>query len=81
MSGARTSYDHVPYPSAVYPQTHPDRLGALATLFGMKPRRADSCRVLELGCGDGLNLLAMAVALPGSQFTGIDRLVSCKCAK
>ena len=38
----------------------------------MKPRRADSCRVLELGCGDGLNLLAMAVALPGSQFTGID---------
>lgn len=72
MAGTLTSYDYVSYPSAVYPQTHPDRLGALATLFGMKPRRADSCRVLELGCGDGLNLIAMAAALPGSQFTGLD---------
>jgi SAM-dependent methyltransferase len=29
--------------------------------------------VLELGCGDGGNLLPMACVLPGSSFTGIDR--------
>ncbi len=72
MADTRTTYDDVPYPSAVYPQTHPDRLGTLATLFGLQAPRADSCRVLELGCGDGLNLIAVAVALPLAQFTGID---------
>jgi SAM-dependent methyltransferase len=32
----------------------------------------DRCRVLELGCGDGGNLVPMAVALPGASFAGID---------
>jgi SAM-dependent methyltransferase len=32
----------------------------------------ESCRVLELGCGDGGNLLPMALGLPGAQFVGID---------
>jgi SAM-dependent methyltransferase len=32
----------------------------------------ESCRVLELGCGDGGNLVPMALALPGGQFKGID---------
>jgi SAM-dependent methyltransferase len=72
MASTRNTYDEVPYPSAIYPQTHPDQLGALAKLAGMRPHQVDSCRVLELGCGDGLNLIAMAVALPGSQFTGLD---------
>jgi SAM-dependent methyltransferase len=72
MADSRTTYDDVRYPSAVYPQTHPDRLCALAKLFGMKPAPLDSCRVLELGCGDGLNLIAMAVAMPQAHFTGID---------
>ena len=29
-------------------------------------------KVLELGCGDGGNLIPMAVELPGSRFTGIE---------
>ncbi|EYF02885.1 methyltransferase regulatory domain-containing protein [Chondromyces apiculatus] len=44
----------------------------MATLFGLSPAPPDRCRVLELGCGLGTNLLAMAVALPGSIFVGID---------
>jgi SAM-dependent methyltransferase len=32
----------------------------------------ESCRVLELGCGDGGNLIPMALALPGAQFVGMD---------
>jgi methyltransferase-like protein/trans-aconitate methyltransferase len=68
----RTAYDEVLYPSAVYIQTHIDRLAAMATLFGMSPTPVERCRVLELGCGDGTNLIAMALGLPGSQFVGID---------
>ena len=32
----------------------------------------DRCRVLELGCGDGGNLIPMAYALKASEFTGVD---------
>lgn len=67
-----TPYDEVEYPSAIFPQTHPDRLAVHATLFGMRPADVDRCRVLELGCGDGSNLIAMACALPGSTFLGVD---------
>ncbi len=41
-------------------------------LFGMRPAPAESCRVLELGCGNGANLIPMALTLPGSRFAGID---------
>jgi methyltransferase-like protein len=44
----------------------------VATLFGMQPAPVDRCRVLELGCGDGSNLIPMAVGLPHSTFVGID---------
>ena len=69
---ADTIYNEVAYPSAVYGQTHPDRLAMMATLFGMTPAPVEKCRVLELGCGDGWNLITMAYGLPGSEFTGID---------
>jgi SAM-dependent methyltransferase len=67
-----TAYDTVAYPSHCCPQAHPDRLATLATLFGMTPAPAERCRFLELGCGDGHNLLALAFALPGSTFVGVD---------
>ena len=69
---AENPYNEVPYPSAVFPQTHPDRLAVMATLLGMSPAPVERCRVLELGCGDGWNLITMAHGLPGSEFTGID---------
>ena len=69
---ADTIYNEVLYPSAVYAQTHPDRLAMMATLYGMSPAPVERCRVLELGCGDGWNLITMAHGLPGSEFTGID---------
>src|SRR5262245_53256894 len=67
-----TSYDEVPYPSAPMSQTHPARLATVATLFGMRPPPVDRCRVLELGCADGGNVLGMAAGLPESQFVGLD---------
>ncbi|MGQ0542162.1 MAG: methyltransferase regulatory domain-containing protein [Blastocatellia bacterium] len=66
------TYNDVPYPSFVFPQTHPDSLGAMATVFGMNPARPEKCRVLELGCGDGTNLISFAYVLPNSEFVGID---------
>jgi SAM-dependent methyltransferase len=49
-----------------------DRLATAAMLFGMAPMAVERCRVLELGCGDGTNLLGMALGLPGSEFVGVD---------
>jgi methyltransferase-like protein/2-polyprenyl-3-methyl-5-hydroxy-6-metoxy-1,4-benzoquinol methylase len=67
-----TAYDHVLYPSLAQVQTHPDRLATIAALFGMQTAPVEKCRVLELGCGDGANLMSMAYALPESEFVGID---------
>jgi SAM-dependent methyltransferase len=67
-----TAYDRVPYPGHPFAQTHPDRLATVATLFGLQPAHPASCRLLELGCGDGGNLVPMAYALPESAFCGVD---------
>ena len=67
-----TSYDLIPYPSYSFPQTHPDRLAVIATLLGLKPPPAENCRVLEIGCAAGSNLIPMAEELPHSTFVGID---------
>ena len=67
-----TVYDEVNYPSFPVYYTHPDRLAVMATLFGMRPAPAEKCRVLELGCFDGVNLAAMGMALPRSEFVGVD---------
>ena len=69
---AADSYDEVPYPSAPYRGTHPSSIAALAHIFGMQAPDPTNCRVLELGCASGGNLLPMAQDLPGSHFVGID---------
>ncbi len=69
---AENPYDWVPYPSLSYGQSHPDRLATMATLLGMSPAPVERCRVLELGCAGGWNLIPMAYAMPGSEFLGID---------
>jgi methyltransferase-like protein/cyclopropane fatty-acyl-phospholipid synthase-like methyltransferase len=69
---AATSYDEVPYESLPYPQSHPNRLATIASLFGMQPAPVTRCRVLELGCAAGGNLIPMAASLPDSEFVGID---------
>ncbi len=65
-------YGEVPYPGLAFPQTHPDRLATLAVLFGLDSPPPAHCRVLEIGCGDGGNLIPMAFGLPESEFLGID---------
>lgn len=65
-------YDAVPYKSQAFAQTHPDRLATIAHIFGLVPPEVSRCRVLELGCAAGGNLIPMAYALPGGEFVGVD---------
>ena len=68
----RESYNELAYPATPYPQTHPTRLSAIATLFGMKPPSIQHARILEIGCADGSNLLPIAASFPRSECFGID---------
>ena len=67
-----STYDQLPYTRYAFPQTHPDRLASIAMVYGVMPPDVRSCRVLEIGCGRGGNLIPMAEQLPGSQFVGVD---------
>ncbi len=68
------SYETVPYPDFVHPRTNPDSIAAMAQLFGAVPPspHREQCRVLELGCGQGGNLISLASLFPDSQFSGDD---------
>ncbi len=66
------SVHEIPYESYPFPQSHPDRLATLAILFGMKPQSINDCRVLELGCASGGNIIPMAYDLPHSKFVGVE---------
>src|SRR5690349_21711553 len=66
------AYDAVAYPSLTHPQSHPSALAPKAMLFGLAAAPPNRCRVLELGCGDGLNLATMAAAYPESTYVGVD---------
>src|SRR5687767_12711931 len=61
-------YDEVAFPSYPYSHSHPERLATIARLCGLQAAAPTACRVLELGCGAGGNILPMADILPESQF-------------
>ena len=65
-------HDRIHYPGGAWEHSHPDRIAANARLLGLNPAPVERCRVLELGCGAGGNLVPMACGLPGARFLGID---------
>lgn len=68
----RASYDELPYDNLPRYTTHPDCLATAAHLRGLEVPPVATARVLELGCSTGVNLIALAVALPEGRYTGID---------
>jgi SAM-dependent methyltransferase len=68
----KTDYDAVAYESWPYPQAHPDRIAVVAALHGLSATPVDHCRVLEIGCASGGNLIPMGDQLPGSRFLGVE---------
>lgn len=65
-------YDQMPYESKPFPQSQPSRLGAIAKLFGLSAPPLKNCRVLELGCASGGNLVPLALLHPEAEFVGVD---------
>jgi len=66
------SYEALPYQGHAIPPTHPDSLASAARLRGIDTPDVTSCRVLDLGCATGENIISMALSLPGSSFVGVD---------
>ncbi len=69
---SKTPYDEVAYPTRPLTQAHPQRLGGIGTLHGMRTALPSACRYLELGCGTGQHLIPMAYRYPNSTFVGVD---------
>jgi len=47
-------------------------MATLATLYGLQPAPVNRCRVLEIGCGEGGNIIPLAHSFPESSFLGVD---------
>lgn len=67
-----TLYDQVAYPGLVYPFATPDRLSVFGALFGLGSAVPTDATVIELGCGDGTNLLSIAQRFPTATLIGVD---------
>ncbi|MDE1463515.1 methyltransferase regulatory domain-containing protein [Spartinivicinus poritis] len=66
------AYNETLYRSDPFVKTHPEHLASLGVLFGFTPVNPLQCRVLEIGCAMGGNLIPMAMNYPDSEFIGID---------
>ncbi len=66
------SYDEIPYEGRPVPATAPAAMALTAMAHGGPRAPLGSARVLELGCGDGANLLPLAFFHPSWQLTGVD---------
>jgi SAM-dependent methyltransferase len=72
MDTIQQSYESVPYPHYIHPLSDPARLAAIGRILGLAAVDPAGARVLDIGCGAGTNLLAMAARFPAARFTGID---------
>jgi methyltransferase-like protein/SAM-dependent methyltransferase len=71
-STTQTSYDELPYESLPFAVSHPAHLATTLQLFGIAAPKLERCRVLELGCAAGGNLIPLAEVLPQAEFVGVD---------
>ncbi|HEX7953834.1 MAG TPA: class I SAM-dependent methyltransferase [Burkholderiales bacterium] len=72
MNKKSASYDEIPYPTIPFPESHPERLCAVARMFGLDAPAPAEARVLELGCSMGGNLIAIAAINPRARCVGVD---------
>ncbi|MGC1294562.1 MAG: class I SAM-dependent methyltransferase, partial [Alloacidobacterium sp.] len=77
QSASANVYDAVEYPGFAYAHTHPDQLAVMALLYGLDPPPVETCRVLEVACNEGANLIPMAYTIPGAKFVGFDIAPEC----
>ena len=66
------AYDVLEYPAHIHQQMLPALLAPIARVHGIQAASPRNCRLLEVGCGDGLQLITLAMAYPQSHFVGVD---------
>lgn len=67
-----TAYDEVPYDCQPIPCTAPEQLATTSLFHGGPCPPVRNAHLLEIGCGDGANLLALAFHRPDCHFVGVD---------
>ncbi len=72
MTAGPSPYDLVPYPGVSIPPTRPDRIALASWREGGPVPRLDAPNVLEVGCGDGANVLGLAFYRRSSSWLGVD---------
>ncbi len=68
----QASYDELPYFYHVSEGVHPTNLSMIGQLHGLSTPDPHNCRVLELACGRGVNIISIANSLPNSECFGIE---------
>jgi SAM-dependent methyltransferase len=68
----KAAYEAVRYRSRPCPTSAPAHVATIARLMGLDAPDPSTARVLEVGCGDGGNLVPMAAAAPRGRYAGID---------
>jgi len=68
----KAAYDAYLYVGRPCANCHPAHIATIAALIGHDAPDPATARVLEIGCGDGGNLVPMAATLPNASFVGID---------
>jgi SAM-dependent methyltransferase len=66
------AYAEVPFLTSAWLPAAPERLAVKAHLHGLEPADPRRARVLEIGCGNGGNLLPLGVAYPDAELVGVD---------
>ncbi len=66
------AYDVLEYPAHIHQQMLPALLAPIARVHGIQAASPRECHLLEVGCGDGLQLITLAMAYPDSRFVGVD---------
>lgn len=60
------------YPGEVHRELNPTWLTTLLAFEGVVPPRMQGARLLDIGCGAGLDVIALACANPDMELTGVD---------
>ncbi|MGY0398778.1 MAG: methyltransferase regulatory domain-containing protein [Ostreibacterium sp.] len=66
------SYDDIPYTSNPFPQTHPNFLRAVCSLWDFETPKFETANILEIGCSFGGNCISIAQQYPKTHVLGLD---------